>query len=111
MVTIKRFKELVLSFPEVVEQPHFDKVAYKIRGKRIFATLSPENLLVCAKLSLVDQSVFCSFDKAVFFPVDNKWGLQGYTYINLKKVRTSMLKEALTTAYQDVLKTKQKIKS
>jgi hypothetical protein len=50
-------------------------------------------------LTLIDQSVFCSFDKTVIYPVPGAWGLQGATTVNLKKVRLSMLKDAVTTAY------------
>lgn len=101
MVSIKHFKELALSFPETVEQPHFEKTSFRFR-KKIFATLSEETSLAVIKLSAVDQSVFSSFDKTIIYPVDNKWGKQGWTVINLKKVRKNMLKDALTTAYNQV---------
>ena len=101
MVSIKHFKELALSFPETVEQPHFEKTSFRFR-KKIFATLSEETSLAVIKLSAVDQSVFSSFDKTIIYPVENKWGKQGWTAINLKKVRKNMLKDALTTAYNQV---------
>ena len=101
MVSIKHFKELALSFPEAVEQPHFEKKSFRVR-KKIFATLSDETSLAVLKLSAIDQSVFCSFDRTVIYPVENKWGKQGWTVINLKKVRKDMLKDALTTAYKEV---------
>lgn len=50
-------------------------------------------------LSKLDQSVFPAFDKTIIYPVPNKWGLKGATYIELKKVRKSMLKDALKVAY------------
>ena len=101
MVSIKHFKELALSFPETVEHPHFEKTSFRFR-KKIFATLSEETSLAVIKLSAVDQSVFSSFDKTIIYPVENKWGKQGWTAINLKKVRKNMLKDALTTAYNQV---------
>ena len=101
MVSIKHFKELALSFPETVEQPHFEKTSFRFR-KKIFATLSEETSLAVIKLSAVDQSVFSSFDKTIIYPVENKWGKQGWTAINLKKARKNMLKDALTTAYNQV---------
>lgn len=55
------------------------------------------------KLSLVDQSVFCSHDKTIFYPVPGAWGKQGATFVNLKKVRKDMFKDALSTAYQGVI--------
>ena len=56
------------------------------------------------KLSLIDQSVFCSFDDAVFFPVPGGWGKQGATFVDLKKVRKDMFKDALSTAYNGMIK-------
>ncbi len=54
------------------------------------------------KLTPEDQSVFCSFDKTVIFPVPGGWGRRGATFVNLKKVRKAMLLEALTTAWKTV---------
>lgn len=110
MVTIKTFKTLALSFDDVVEQPHFEKASFRVR-KKIFATLSQEDSLVCIKLSEIDQSVFCSFDKTIIFPVGNKWGRQGWTMINLKKVNKDMLLDALTNSYREILKTKRSSKN
>ena len=101
MVNTETFRQLALSFPEVTEQPHFEKASFRI-GKKIFATLNIEHDRACIKLSETDQDVFCTFDRSVIFPVPNKWGKQGWTLINLKKVRKPMLLDALTTAYCEV---------
>jgi hypothetical protein len=54
------------------------------------------------KLSPVDQSVFCAFDPTVIYPVAGGWGRQGWTTINLKKIKKAMLVDALTTAWKTV---------
>ncbi len=110
MVDVKTFKHLALSFPDVIEQPHFEKSAFKVKKKRIFATLAVESSIACIKLSEMDQSVFCAFDNTIIFPVNNKWGKQGWTFIDLKKVRKDMLKDAMKTAYEEALKPKQTAK-
>ncbi len=61
--------------------------------------MDEKNSLVCLMLSVVDQSVFCAFDEKVIYPVPNKWGKEGATYVELKKVRKDMLKDALALAY------------
>ena len=101
MVTIEAFRKLALSFPETSEQPHFENTSFRVK-KRIFATLSVVNKKGCLKLSAIDQSVFCSFDKTIIYPVNNKWGKQGWTLVELKKVKKEMLMDALTTAYCEV---------
>ena len=50
------------------------------------------------KLTPIDQSVFCAFDPAVFYPVPGGWGKKGATFVNLAKVRKDMLKDAITLA-------------
>ena len=109
MISIKTFKELALSFPETSQKPHFEKTSFRVKNK-IFATLSEETCLAVIKLSEVDQSVFCSIEKSVIYPVNNKWGKQGWTVIDLKKVRKDVLRDALTTAYNEVIKIKKTTK-
>jgi len=97
MVSINAFREIALSFPGTTEQPHFDKTSFRSK-KKIFATLSEKTKIACLKFSELDQSVFCAFDKTIIYPVPNKWGKQGWTFIDLKKIKKGMLKDALMTA-------------
>ncbi|WP_207510779.1 MmcQ/YjbR family DNA-binding protein [Longitalea luteola] len=101
MVDPATFKELALSFEGVEEQPHFEKTSFRVK-KKIFATHAPGSHLICVKLSEVDQSVFCAIDKTVIYPVENKWGKQGWTFVDLKKIRKTILKDILTTAYNEI---------
>ena len=109
MITITNFKTIALSFPSVVESPHFDKSSFRV-NKKIFATLNEKENRACLRLSAIDQSVFCAFDPSIIYPVPNKWGKQGWTLINLSKVKKSMLKDALTQAYELVSQKKTKKK-
>lgn len=101
MIAIAGFKKIALSFSGVVEQPHFEKTSFRVR-KKIFATLSGENQRACVKLSEIDQSVFCAFDKTIIYPVDNKWGKHGWTNIELRKIDKNMLQDILNCAYKEV---------
>lgn len=105
MVSITTFRQMALSFPETTEQPHFEKAAFRSK-KRIFASLSEAENIATVKLSEIDQSVFCDYDETIVYPVPNKWGKQGWTHINLKKVPNSMLKDLLSTAYHESVKKK-----
>jgi hypothetical protein len=102
MVDIKTFKQLALSFSGAEEQPHFEKASFRVK-KKIFATHAADSHIICVKITEVDQSVFCAFDKTIIYPVNNKWGKQGWTLVDLKKVRKDMLKDILTTAYNGVV--------
>jgi len=79
MVTVKSFRELAMSFPEVTEAPHFERTAFKV--KKIFATLDEKAGLACLMLSPVDQSSFSTIDINIIYPAPNKRGLQGATYV------------------------------
>jgi len=102
MITVETARRLALSLPGTEEYPHFDKRAFRANN-RIFATLWEPEQRVMIKLSLIDQSVFSSFNPTVIYPVPNKWGLQGCTFFELKEVREDMLLDALTTAWQAVM--------
>jgi hypothetical protein len=101
MVKSEVFRQLALSFPEVVEQPHFEKNSFRV-NKKIFVTHDEQHERVTIKLSETDQSVFCSFDSTIIYPVKGSWGNQGWTIIELKKIRKDMLIDALTVAYCEV---------
>ncbi len=107
MVTIESFRTLALSFPDSEEKPHFELQSFRVKGK-IFATLWLKENRAMLKLSLVDQSLFCSYDSTIFFPVPGGWGKKGATFVELKKVRKDMFKDALTTAYNGVANKKSK---
>ena len=98
MVSIETVRQIALSFPETDEHPHFDRRAFRVK-KKIFATLSEKDMTVSLKLTLHDQSVFCAFNSAVIYPVPGGWGRMGFTFVNLKKVKKVMFKDALTVAY------------
>ncbi len=101
MVTIDTLRELALSYPEATEEPHFEKTSFRVK-KKIFATYDAIKKRACIKLSEIDQDVFSSADKTIIFPVDNKWGNQGWTLIEMNKVRKELFIDALTTAYCEV---------
>ena len=101
MVTINTFRKLALSFPETTEEPHFEKNSFRVK-KKIFATYDDKLKRACIKLSEIDQDVFSAADKNCIYPVDNKWGKQGWTLIEMKKVRKDIFVDALTTAYCEV---------
>jgi hypothetical protein len=103
-MTTSEFRTLVLSFPNTESHPHFDRTAFKVVKRRIFATLHEANGTANLKLSEVDQSVFCTVDRNIMYPVPNKWGLQGWTTLELYLASDELIKDALETAYREVFK-------
>ncbi len=111
-MTSEEFEAMALSFPGTEEHPHFDRRAFKVTGKRIFATLHEPSATANLKLTVIDQSVFSEYKKEIsaVYPVPNKWGQQGWTTFELAKVPSELMLDALQTAYNDVLKSKPKKK-
>ena len=105
MVSIETFRKLAMSFPNATEEPHFEKTSFRI-NKKIFASFDEKNDQAVLKLNEIDQSVFCSFNKAIIYPVPNKWGKQGWTLFDLNKLEKEMLQGALETAFNEVTKKK-----
>jgi predicted DNA-binding protein (MmcQ/YjbR family) len=108
MVDLATLRKLAFAFEGVTEQPHFEKTSFRT-VKKIFATFDEKHNRACLKLPVNDQNVFCLVDQTVIYPVPNKWGAQGWTLIELGKVRKDVLKHALTIAYNETAK--KKIKS
>jgi hypothetical protein len=105
MADLETARKIALSLPGAVELDHHGRPSFRANN-RIFATLwEPQNRMM-VKLSPIDQSVFHSFDATIFFPVPNKWGLGGATFIELSKVRQDMLEDAINIAYQAVMEKK-----
>lgn len=101
MVSLKEFARMALSFPGAEEQPHFHLRSFRL-GKRIFATLWEKENKAMLKLPLVEQSVFCAYDKTVFYPVPGAWGKKGATFVSLSGVRKNMLRDALKVAHNSL---------
>jgi hypothetical protein len=101
MVSNASFWQLALSFEQSIESPHFDKASFRV-SKKIFATLDRQAARACLKFSEENQALFCSHDRRVIYPVPNKWGKMGWTFVDLKKIGKKLLAEALTVAYCDV---------
>ncbi|MFN7686631.1 MAG: MmcQ/YjbR family DNA-binding protein [Sphingobacteriales bacterium] len=101
MVDLVYFRQMALSFPETNEEPHFEKTSFRVR-KKIFATYDETKNRACLKLTEADQDIFSLAAPGIIYPVDNKWGKQGWTLVELAKVRKKLFSDALISAYKAV---------
>lgn len=102
MILLPKLREWALSFPNTNEAPHFDKTSFRVKGK-IFVTYDSKHHRASVKLSLTYQDLFGLHDKTAVYPVPNAWGKQGWTYVELKKVRKEVLRDMVKAAYQEIL--------
>ena len=94
---------MALSFSGTEQVPHFERLGFKVTGKRMFATYLEKDNTANIFLTPKEQAVFCQMDKAIY-PVPNKWGEKGATTFDLNNVPKHILMEALLSAYDAVIK-------
>ena len=99
MISVDEARGLAMSFPGTVERPHFDRASFRANDKRIFMTMKEDEQFAVLMLTPEDQSVFIKSSGGAVYPVPNKWGLNGATIFNLKKVKKSLFKDALNCAW------------
>jgi predicted DNA-binding protein (MmcQ/YjbR family) len=99
MVDLKTFRQTALAYPNATEEPHFEKTSFRV-GKKIFATYDAKNNRACLKLTESDQDIFSLYDKTIIYPIPNKWGKMGWTFIELSRVNPDTFLDALKHAYE-----------
>lgn len=103
MITGETFAKMALSFAGTEQVPHFERIGFKITGRRMFATYLEKDNTANVFLTPAEQAVFCGMDEGIY-PVPNKWGEKGATTMNLNTVPKNIVLEALLSAYQEVMK-------
>ena len=104
-MTEELFAQMALSFPGAEKVPHFERVGFKITGKRMFATYLRKDNTANIFLTLNEQAVFCQMEEGIY-PIPNKWGEKGATTFELNSIPQHIFMEALLSAYNKVMKSK-----
>ncbi|NBJ12638.1 MmcQ/YjbR family DNA-binding protein [Microvirga arsenatis] len=94
-------RRLALALPETSESAHMDRPDFRVRSK-IFATLHLGEHRAVVKLTPEDQQIRVEAEPLVFAPVPGKWGLQGWTNVNLTLTDEVTLQSALFAAWSTV---------
>jgi hypothetical protein len=106
MISEDKFIELALSFPGTEQVPHFERIGFKVTGKRMFATYLSKNNTANMFLTPREQGIFCKMDSGNIYPVPNKWGEKGATTFELNNLPKGIIIEALLSAYNEVVNPK-----
>lgn len=103
MISVAEARKLAMTFPETVEMPHFEKTSFRSgKKKKIFMTIDEKKQFAVLKLTPEEQSVFSSSPDGSIAPIPNKWGLQGWTGVELKKVKKSLFKDLVNCSWEHV---------
>lgn len=65
-MTEREFTQVVLSFPGTETRKHFNRIGYRITGKRMFATYLDQDNTTNIFLTPEEQKVFCKMDKGIY---------------------------------------------
>jgi hypothetical protein len=104
MIDLKTFRGMALSFPNTEEVSHFERIGFKIIGKRMFSTYLGTDNTANVFLAPAEQKFFCDVDKKNIYPVPNKWGEKGATTFDLNGVARELVMDALFSAYNEIIK-------
>ena len=105
-MTPERFRRLALDLEGTSEQEHMGHPDFRVAGK-IFATLGyPDEDWGMVKLTPEQQRSFVEKAPETFRPCKGAWGERGATNIRLAKVKVTVVRDALETAWRNVAKLK-----
>lgn len=99
---------MALSFLGTEQAPHFERVGFKVVGKRMFASYLLKDNTANIFLTPAEQGVFCQMDERNIYPVPNKWGEKGATTFELNEVQKEIVMEALLSAYNEVVRSEKR---
>ncbi|MEI7013439.1 MmcQ/YjbR family DNA-binding protein [Leptospira licerasiae] len=98
MISLDKVRKLALALPEAKEEPHFEKISFRV-SKKIFATVDQENKKIVLKFDQNNQDFFSAASKGSVYPIDNKWGQQGWTCVEMKSTDPALFKDMLVVSY------------
>ena len=98
MATATDVRKLALGLEGTTEQAHFDRAAFKVR--RIYATLAADGKSMNLNLTPEEQEFKTMLAPEIFTQIPNKWGLSGWTAVDLKAIGKAELKAALEMAWE-----------
>lgn len=97
MPSSETFTQIASTLPGVTSAPHFDRLAFKVN--RIFATLAADGLTANLKFTPEEQEFKCLISPDVYFAIDNGWGRQGWTTLDLTVASEEEIAAALAMAH------------
>ena len=94
------FREIALSLPDAFEKAHVGHPDFRVKGGKIFATLSyPDERFGVLILTTGEQGELVGRYPEMFEPVKGAWGKRGSTQVVLNSVRRDVLESAMKMAW------------
>ena len=98
MADSETFTRIAKALPGTASAPHFDRTAFRVR--RIYATLAGDGLSANIKLLPDEQELKCMVAPELFKPLNNGWGRQGWTRLDLGAAGEDDIAAVLSMAHR-----------
>jgi hypothetical protein len=97
MASSEDFTRIAMSLAGTVAAPHFDRTAFKV--KRTYATLAADGRSANLKFTPEEQEFKCLLAPDLFVALDNGWGRQGWTTMDVGRASEDDIASALAVAH------------
>ena len=104
MADSQTFTRIAMTLPGTVSAPHFDRTAFKV--KRTFATLAADGMSANIRFTPDEQEFKCQLAPEIFEAIDNGWGRQGWTTMQLRAATEQDIAAALEMAHAHAVQKK-----
>ncbi len=104
-MTAGEFRLLALGHLGAFEGSHQQHPDFRV-GKKIFASLGPDETWAMVRLSPLDQIVFVNEDIVAHKPATGAWGRSGCTMIQLDIADKNLVKKAIRLAWDNCVEKK-----
>lgn len=95
-MNVRDVRRIALALPEAVEQPHFDRASFRVKGK-IFATLAPDGTGLNVFVDDVLRETIVAVDPEAY---ETKWwGKSAYLHVHLAAANARDVKTLLHAAW------------
>lgn len=100
-MTPKALQALALSLPEAHEEPHFERISFRV-GKKIFATMTPDGEEAMVKTSPEGVQALLEASPDAFFSYGTWTTRNGSLGVRLARVDSALMAELVTVAWRSV---------
>ena len=98
-MTPKALQRLALALPGAHEEPHFERVSFRV-GKKIFATMTPDGSEAMVRVDPDGVQALLSAHPDVFFSYGGWTVRNGSLGVRLARVDPSLMRELVTASWK-----------
>lgn len=100
-MTPKALQALALSLPETHEEPHFERISFRV-GKKIFVTMTPDGDEAMVKSSPDHARALLDASPDAFFSYGTWTTRNGSLGVRLARVPAALMEELVTMAWRSI---------